>query len=87
MRWEGGQKIRQSRGSGRSQPAGEQGGAVEKELSVPFRSVTQSCPTLCDPMNRSAPGTKGAVDRDNNICEDPEALLSRTRIFGDELQK
>ena len=21
-----------------------------------FRSVTQSCPTLCDPMNRSTPG-------------------------------
>ena len=25
-------------------------------LSVQFSSVTQSCPTLCDPMNRSAPG-------------------------------
>ena len=24
--------------------------------SVQFSSVTQSCPTLCDPMNRSAPG-------------------------------
>ena len=24
--------------------------------SVQFRSVTQSCPTLCDPMNRSTPG-------------------------------
>ena len=24
--------------------------------SVPFSSVTQSCPTLCDPMNRSTPG-------------------------------
>ena len=24
--------------------------------SVKFSSVTQSCPTLCDPMNRSAPG-------------------------------
>ena len=24
--------------------------------SVQFSSVTQSCPTLCDPMNRSTPG-------------------------------
>ena len=24
--------------------------------SVHFSSVAQSCPTLCDPMNRSAPG-------------------------------
>ena len=24
--------------------------------SVQFTSVTQSCPTLCDPMNRSTPG-------------------------------
>ena len=23
---------------------------------VQFSSVTQSCPTLCDPMNRSTPG-------------------------------
>ena len=26
------------------------------EYSVQFSSVTQSCPTLCDPMNRSMPG-------------------------------
>ena len=25
-------------------------------FSVQFRSVAQSCPTLCDPMNRSMPG-------------------------------
>ena len=25
-------------------------------LSIQFSSVTQSCPTLCDPMNRSTPG-------------------------------
>ena len=25
-------------------------------LSVQYSSVTQSCPTLCDPMNRSTPG-------------------------------
>ena len=26
------------------------------KLSVQFNSVAQSCPTLCDPMNRSMPG-------------------------------
>ena len=26
------------------------------ELTVQFSSVAQSCPTLCDPMNRSTPG-------------------------------
>ena len=25
-------------------------------LYIQFSSVTQSCPTLCDPMNRSTPG-------------------------------
>ena len=28
----------------------------QKPSSVQFSSVTQSCPTLCDPMNRSTPG-------------------------------
>ena len=27
-----------------------------KHISVQFSSVAQSCPTLCDPMNRSTPG-------------------------------
>ena len=27
-------------------------------FSVQFTSVTQSCPTLCDPMNRSRPGLR-----------------------------
>ena len=26
------------------------------QTTVQFSSVTQSCPTLCDPMNRSIPG-------------------------------
>ena len=29
---------------------------VMRRLSDQTRSVTQSCPTLCDPMNRSMPG-------------------------------
>ena len=28
----------------------------ESVLLTQFSSVTQSCPTLCDPMNRSTPG-------------------------------
>ena len=27
-----------------------------KICSIPFSSVAQSCPTLCDPVNRSTPG-------------------------------
>ena len=30
--------------------------AINKQHSVQFSSVAQSCPTLCDPMNRSTPG-------------------------------
>ena len=30
--------------------------AQHHSLSVQFSSVTQSCPTLCDPVNRSTPG-------------------------------
>ena len=29
---------------------------LELSISVQFSSVTQSCPTLCDTMNRSTPG-------------------------------
>ena len=29
---------------------------ILKKVSVQFSSVAQSCPTLCDPMNRSTPG-------------------------------
>ena len=30
--------------------------AAPRPPSVQFSSVDQSCPTLCDPMNRSTPG-------------------------------
>ena len=29
---------------------------IPEQLSLQFSSVAQSCPTLCDPMNRSMPG-------------------------------
>ena len=31
-------------------------GETVSPSSVQFSSVAQSCPTLCDPMNRSTPG-------------------------------
>ena len=33
-----------------------QGSPLNRFSSVQFNSVAQSCPTLCDPMNRSTPG-------------------------------
>ena len=36
--------------------SGGQSIGVSAEASVQFSSVAQSCPTLCDPMNRSMPG-------------------------------
>ena len=30
--------------------------SIVEKLSYQIRSVAQSCPTLCDPMNRSTPG-------------------------------
>ena len=33
-----------------------QADSLPTELSVQFSSVTQSCPTLCDPMHLSTPG-------------------------------
>ena len=33
-----------------------QADSLPTELSVQFSSVTQSCPTLCNPMNHSMPG-------------------------------
>ena len=35
---------------------GSSSSRVISDLSVQFSSVSQSCPTLCDPMNRSTPG-------------------------------
>ena len=32
------------------------GQAKSKKCSIQFSSITQSCPTLCDPMDSSMPG-------------------------------
>ena len=45
--------IQQGKSGGNSN---QEFAAMENEGSDQFSSVTQSCPTLCDPMNRSTPG-------------------------------
>ena len=55
--------------------------------SVQFSSVTQSCPTLCDPMNRSTPGlpvhhqlpefTQTHIHRVRDAIQPSHPLLSR----------
>ena len=55
-------------------------------LSVQFSSVAQSCPTLCDPMNRSMPGfpvhhqlpefTQTHVHRVSDAIQPSHSLLS-----------
>ena len=61
-------------------------GYFSKDVSVQFSSVTQSCPTLCHPMNRSTPGlpvhhqlpefTQTHVHRVGDAIEPSHPLLS-----------
>jgi len=52
--------------------------------SVQFSSVAQSCPTLCDPMNRSMPGLgKDCCLRP--VCEENTFALRRFQVGSDEL--
>ena len=39
------------------------------ELSVQFSSVAQSCPTLCNPMNRSMPGLPVHVTNSQSLLK------------------
>ena len=58
----------------------------QKEHPVQFSSVTQSCPTLCNPMNRSTPGlpvyhqlpkfTQTHVHRVSDVIEPSHPLSS-----------
>ena len=72
----------------RSVTQGGRGGGLELQLrqlrSVQFSSATQSCPTLCDPMNHSTPGltvyhqlpefTQTHVHRVSDAIEPPHPL-------------
>ena len=48
------------------------------QLSVQCSSVAQSCPTLCDPMNRSTPGFP--------VHQHPEFTQTHTHRVGDAIQ-
>ena len=50
-----------------------------KPLSVHFSSVTQSCPTLCNPVNHSTPG----LPVHHQL---PESTQTRARRVGDAIQ-
>ena len=60
-------------------------------FSFQFSSVSQSCPTLCDPMNRSMPGlpvyhqlpefTQTHVHRVSDAIQPSYPLLSRSPAF------
>ena len=52
----GGGRRRGGRGNGRGKEEEEEGKGEREKNRVQFSSVTQSCPTLCDPVNRSTPG-------------------------------
>ena len=57
-------------------------------IAIQFSSVTQSCPTLCDPMNRSTPGlpvhhqlpefTQTQVHQVGDAIQPSHPLLSRS---------
>ena len=59
---------------------------IALEIKVQFSSVPQSCPTLCDPMNRSMPGlpvhhqlpefTQTHVHRVSDVIQPSHPLLS-----------
>ena len=49
------------------------------DYSVQFSSVAQSCPTLCDPMNRSTPGLP--------VCHQlPESTQTHVHRVSDAIQ-
>ena len=48
-------------------------------ISVQFSSVTQSCPTLCDPKNRSTPG----LPVHHKL---PEFTQTHVHLVGDAIQ-
>ena len=52
---------------------------MENARTVQFSSVTQSCPTLCDPMNRSTPGLPVRHQL-------PESTQTHVHCVGDAIQ-
>ena len=52
---------------------------LSRLLYIQFSSVSQSCPTLCDPMNHSTPGLPAHHQL-------PEFTQTRVRCIGDAIQ-
>ena len=52
---------------------------LDLEKVIQFSSVTQSCPTLCDPMNRSTPG----LPVHHQL---PEFTQTHVHVVGDAIQ-
>ena len=48
--------------------------------SVQFSSVAQSCPTLCNPMNRSTPGLPSPSPRQRQECESLGVVVELNRV-------
>ena len=73
-------------GLGRSPGEGNGNPLQYSVQSVQFSSVAQSCPTLCDPMNRSTPGlpvhhqllefTQTHINRVSDVIQPSHPLLS-----------
>ena len=57
--------------------------------SVQFSSVTQLCPTLCDPMNRSIPGAGRGLklQRKQQKCGFPLVMDSPPALFRDSYKE
>ena len=49
--------------------------------SVQFSSVAQSCPTLCDPMNRSRPGLSITVSRSSLKLTSIESVMPPSHLI------
>ena len=51
-------------------------------ISVQFSSVTQSCPTLCDPLNRSTPGLPAITNSRSSLrLTSIESVMPSSRLI------
>ena len=53
--------------------------SISPFMSVQFSSVTQSCPTLCDPMNRST--SKQKINKETQVLNDTLDEIDLIDIF------
>ena len=60
---------------------GVSGEEMIKSVSDQIRSVSQSCPTLCDPMNRSTPGLPGVNSRSSLRLTSIESAMPSSHLI------